>query len=62
MFEALIYTTAAVLLYLVSDWILQRLELRAGRRFEHRSFVFFFIITVLAVSSFAIVQHFLTNR
>ena len=30
------FTIVAVLLYLVSDWILEQFETRAGKRFEHR--------------------------
>jgi hypothetical protein len=58
MIEMLSYTVAAVLLYAVSDWILNRIEIWRGRRFENRTVVFFLIILTLAVISFQVVQKF----
>ncbi len=52
----LYYTVTAVLLYLLSDWILNKIEQRVGRRLEYRSVVFFVIIMVLAVSSFEMID------
>ena len=40
---------------LFSDWLLQRAEVVAGRRFENRSLVFFCILLVLAVVSFSLI-------
>jgi len=60
--QSLYYTIAAILLYLISDWLLQRMELNAGRRYKHRSVIFFFIIAFLAVTSFAILKYILTNQ
>ena len=54
--QILLFTALAVALYLVADRALDALELRAGRRFEHRSLVFFGILLGLAVVAFAIVQ------
>ena len=51
--EALLFTAVAVVLYLVSDRLLDALERRAGRRFEYRSVIFFVILLVLAVSTFS---------
>jgi len=50
------YTIAGITLYLVSDWILNRIEISRGKRFEHRSVIFFAIILVLAVGSFEIID------
>ena len=50
------FTLVAILLYLVSDWILNRLEVAAGKRFEHRSLIFFCILLTLALTSFALIQ------
>ena len=58
MVEALLFTALAVVLYLVADRVLDALERRAGRRFEYRSVVFFAILLVLAVFSFAVVRRF----
>ena len=61
MLETISYTIAAVVLYMVSDMLLQRLELSAGRRFQHRNIVFFFILALLSVTSFSIFQYILVN-
>ncbi len=50
------YTITAILLYLISDWILNKIEAYVGRRFEYRSLLFFAIILVLALGSFAIID------
>jgi predicted PurR-regulated permease PerM len=50
------YTITAVLLYLLSDWILNKIEQRVGKRLQYRSVVFFAIIMVLAVSSFEMID------
>jgi len=50
------YTIAGITLYLVSDWILNRIEISRGKRFEYRSVIFFAIILVLAVGSFEIID------
>jgi hypothetical protein len=58
--EFVYYTIAGIVLYLGSDWILNRIETSRGKRFEHRSIVFFVIILVLAVVSFRIIEHLTT--
>lgn len=55
----LYYTVTAVLLYLISDWILNKIEQRVGKRLEYRSLVFFVIIAVLAVGSFEMIDRIL---
>ncbi len=55
--EAIYYTLAGIALYFGSDWILQRVEHFYGRRFEHRSVVFFAIILSLALITFSIIRH-----
>ena len=56
--EALYFTLTAILCYLLADWLLKRMELIAGRRFENRSLVFFAIILTLALLSFALIRNF----
>ena len=51
------FTLVAALLYLFSDWVLQRAEIVAGRRFEHRSAVFFCILLALALTTFTLIGH-----
>lgn len=60
--QAVLFTVLAVVLYLVSDRVLVALEVRAGRRFEHRSLIFFAILLVLAVVTFSAVQRFATGQ
>lgn len=54
--EMLYYTVAAIFLYVASDWILNRIEIRLGRRLESRSLVFFVIILILSLTLFNLVQ------
>ncbi len=54
--ELVYYTLAGLLLYVVSDWILNRIEIARGERLESRSVVFFGIILVLSVASFYVVR------
>lgn len=55
------YTIAGLLLYFVSDRILDYIEIRLGRRLENRSLVFFFIIMTLSLGSFKVLQTLLVN-
>ena len=55
--EALYFTLTAIACYLLADWLLGRMELIAGRRFENRSLVFFAIILTLALASFALIRN-----
>lgn len=54
--EIVLFTVAGVALYLVSDWIVQRIEIAAGRRLEHRSLLFFALIAILAVTTFSLIR------
>jgi hypothetical protein len=57
--ETLSYTVVAIALYFVSDWLLERIEIQRGRRFEQRTLLFFVILAVLALSSFALIRRLL---
>lgn len=52
----LYFTLTGIILYLVADWLLRRLEARAGRTFEHRSLIFFALLLSMALVSFAIIR------
>ena len=54
--EALYFTAVAIILYLGSDWILNKAEAAAGRRFEYRTFIFFAILLSMALVSFALIR------
>ena len=56
--EIVYFTLAAIFLYFGANWILNRIETAAGRRFEYRSIIFFAILLVMALTSFALIRHF----
>ncbi|MCB1869696.1 MAG: hypothetical protein KDI43_14570 [Gammaproteobacteria bacterium] len=56
MLDFVAYTVVGLVLYFVSDWILNQIEIRRGARFENRSLVFFVIIMVLALGSFELIK------
>ena len=57
MLDLVAYTVAGLVLYFVSDWILDQIEIRRGERFESRSLIFFGIILVLALGLFQLIQY-----
>ena len=54
--DILYFTLTAILLYFAADWILDRIEKAAGKRFKYRSLIFFALLLVMALTSFALVQ------
>lgn len=56
MLELVAFTIAGLVLYFISDWILNQIEIRRGTRFENRSLVFFVIIMVLALVLFELIK------
>ncbi|MFQ5634264.1 MAG: hypothetical protein ACE5G3_02900 [Gammaproteobacteria bacterium] len=59
--ETVYFVIVAIVLYFGSDWILRRMEVAAGRRFEYRSFIFFAILLALALISFALIRNYAGN-
>lgn len=55
--EMIYYTLAGLGLYVVSDWILNQIEIKRGERFERRSLIFFGIILVLALIVFRLINY-----
>jgi len=55
------FTLVAALLYLASNWIVDRIEVAAGRRLEYRSLLFFVILMSLALSSFYLIRAYTGN-
>ncbi|MDX8404066.1 MAG: hypothetical protein R8K54_06625 [Mariprofundaceae bacterium] len=45
----LLYSVGAIILYFLADWILNRIEIARGERFEYRGLIFFAIIFTLAL-------------
>jgi len=60
--QILYFTLVAALLYLASNWILERIELAAGKRFQHRSLLFFGILLTLALVSFGLIRVYTGNH
>ncbi len=56
----LYFTVVAIVLYFLSDWILNKTEEYMGKRLKYRSVVFFVIITVLAMGSFSFIDTLMT--
>ena len=54
--EMIYYTIAALLLYGISDYILNAIEIKLEKRLPNRSLVFFSIITILAISLFSVIR------
>ncbi len=52
------FTIVAIILYFAADWLLERIEISAGRRLEHRSLIFFVILLTLALASFSLIQYY----
>ncbi len=55
------YTIAALILYVLSDQILIKIETWRGDRLKHRSLVYFVIILVLSVSTFKVIEIFVSQ-
>lgn len=56
--SAIYFTLTGIILYLVADWLLRQLENRAGRRFGHRTLIFFGLLLGLALASFGAIRRF----
>ncbi len=54
--EAVYFTVVAVVLYFVADRILNAIEVKLGRRLEHRTLVFFGMLLAMALGAFALIR------
>ncbi len=59
--SALYFTAVGIVLYLVADRILDRIEVAAGRRFEYRTLIFFGLLLALALPTFALIRFYTGN-
>ena len=50
------FTVIGIALYFVSDWLLERVEVQTGRRFEYRTLIFFAILLTLALITFSFIE------
>jgi len=58
--EILLFTLVAIVIYLVSDWIVRMIEARRGAIIKQRQVIFFAIFLVLALVSFRALRILLT--
>ncbi|MGB8274278.1 MAG: hypothetical protein WCF16_03300 [Alphaproteobacteria bacterium] len=56
--QALYFTLVAIVLYVVADWALDRVEIALGRRLEYRTIIFFAVLLGLALASFWLIRTF----
>ena len=56
MSELLIFTLNAVVIYLVSDWLVRLIEKRRGEVIKQRQIIFFVIFLTLALISFRLLK------
>ena len=54
--EIVVFTIVAVVLYFVSDAILDRIEIALNRRLQYRNVVFFVLLLGLALLSFWLIR------
>lgn len=59
MSDLIIFTLNAIVIYLLSDWIVRVIERRRGEVLKQRQVVFFVIFLVLAMTSFAFLRQLL---
>jgi len=59
--QIIYFTLVAAILFLGSNWIVDRIEIAAGRRFKYRSLLFFGIILTLALVSFQLISVYTGN-
>ena len=56
MSELILFTLNAIVIYLVSDWLVRLLEKRKGAAIKHRQIIFFAIFLTLALVSFRLLK------
>jgi hypothetical protein len=57
--QALYFIAASIVLYFVSDWILNRIEIARGERLENRTLIFFAILLALGLLTFSLLPRLL---
>lgn len=56
MFELFLFTLNAIVIYLVSDWLVRLIEKRRGEVIKQRQIIFFVIFLTLALISFRLLK------
>jgi hypothetical protein len=60
MSDLVLFTLNAIVVYLLSDWILKAIERKRGAVLKQRQVAFFVIFLVLALTSFALLRNLLS--
>lgn len=60
MMEILVFTLNAILVYLLSDWIIRTIEQKKGEVLKQRQLIFFVVFLSLALISFNVLKTLLT--
>ncbi len=60
MSDLILFSLNAIIVYLLSDWILRRIEARRGAVLAQRQIVFFVIFLLLALTSFSLLRYLLS--
>jgi len=58
--EIFLFTLNAIVIYLIADWIVRRIEAMKGAVLKQRQVIFFAIFLVLALISFRLLRMLLT--
>lgn len=56
MSELILFTLNAIVIYLLSDWLVRLIEKRRGEALKQRQVVFFVIFLALALASFRLLK------
>jgi len=56
MSELFLFTLNAIVVYLVSDWLVRLIEKRRGKAIKQRQVIFFIIFLTLALISFRLLK------
>jgi hypothetical protein len=59
MSELILFTLNAIVIYLVSDWLVRTIEKRRGEVLKQRQIVFFVIFLALALGTFQLLKNLL---
>jgi predicted PurR-regulated permease PerM len=59
MSDLILFTLNAIVIYLLADWLVRKLEQRRGTALKQRQVVFFVIFLALALLSFAVLRRIL---
>lgn len=57
--EIVVFTLNAIVVYLLSDWIIRRIEQQRGGALKNRQIIFFVVFLSLALISFNVLQNIL---